>query len=109
MKPFDIGDAGVFIKRYRTYIRHYTRDHKEIKERLAAWYEKWKNAFDAEIGELLFTRPTDNAVRQQSERIVDIVDVRDDHYIKRRSAPGSKHGLQVSMAILYSIFTVICL
>ncbi|KAK3280129.1 hypothetical protein CYMTET_12019 [Cymbomonas tetramitiformis] len=40
-----------------------------------------------------------DAVRQQSERVGDIVDIGDDHYVKKRSPPGSKHGLQEWMCV----------
>ncbi|KAK3242206.1 hypothetical protein CYMTET_48078 [Cymbomonas tetramitiformis] len=66
----------------------------DIQRKLEEWHRKWSGCFDPEIGEELFTRGTDDAVRQQLQRIHDIVDIADNHYVKRRSPPKSKHGLQ---------------
>eukprot|EP00854_Cymbomonas_tetramitiformis_P025627 gene25627-31335_t len=91
----NFGDVlGVFRRRYRKFIRHYTRRAGDIQRKLEEWHRKWSGCFDPEIGEELFTRGTDDAVRQQLQRIHDIVDIADNHYVKRRSPPKSKHGLQ---------------
>ena len=87
-------ESGAFKKNYYKYISTKTHRREVIVSNLTAWANEWLSKEDAETGERLGHKRTENAValaKRNAEYIVDEPGV--EYNVKLKKKPGEDHAL----------------
>ena len=90
----ELHSSGVFMRRYKKYIKRATLSVPTINSKLNTWYTKWKDEYDDKIGERIFSPPMIDRHTGALAHIDDIVDPDLNLYIELRKKPRQKHDLQ---------------
>ena len=90
----ELHSSGVFMRRYKKYIKRATLSVPTINSKLNTWYTKWKDEYDDKIGERIFFPPMIDRHTDALAHIDDIVDPDLNLYIELRKKTRQKHDLQ---------------